>query len=77
MSEIPASPLRFDIYGRYQLEISMIDGHWKIEKQIGERHVVLHDFVIPHFVGPDELAVYLDDILHENSGIGEVIRRIA
>lgn len=68
--------MRFDIYGRFQLEVVREDGRWIMFRlDYGKRRVV-SDFTIPESLGPDELATYLDDMLHEWAGPGDVVRRI-
>ena len=68
--------MRFDIYGRYQLEVVRKDGRWIMyELDYGKRRLTT-DFVIPASLRPDELAAYLDDMLHESARPGDIVRRI-
>jgi len=74
---VPIPNCRFSVYGRYVLEVERVDDHWKIIKQVGERRVILHDFAIPSWMTDcDEIAIFLDDMLHESSGAGDAIRRV-
>jgi hypothetical protein len=68
--------LRFDIYGRYQLEVIREGDSWKIYRLgVGTRAPV-HSLVIPPEAQPDELEVWLDDLLHELAEPGRTIRRV-
>ncbi len=68
--------MRFDIYGRYQLEVVRKDERWIMyELDYGKRRFTT-DFVIPASLRPDELATYLDDMLHESARPGDIVRRI-
>ena len=68
--------MRFDIYGRYQLEVVRKDERWIMyELDYGKRRLTT-DFVIPASLRPDELATYLDDMLHELARPGDNIQRI-
>lgn len=68
--------MRFDIYGRYQLEIVRKDDRWVIYRlDVGKRRA-FNDLVIPAALQEDEIQTYLDDMLHEWAGQGGVIRRL-
>ena len=57
--------MRFDIYGRYQLEVVRKGGRWIMyELDYGKRRLTT-DFVIPASLRPDELATYLAAIIHD------------
>ncbi|NKB58505.1 MAG: hypothetical protein GKS00_19425 [Alphaproteobacteria bacterium] len=68
--------MRFDIYGRYTLEVERQDDGWAVYRpdRGGRRRVF--DFVIPSDLPDTEIATYLDDILHELAGLGAEIRRL-
>ena len=68
--------MRFDIYGRYQLEVLRTENRWEIYRHDFGKRRRLADFVIPETLGPADIAVFLDDMLHEEAGPGDVIRRI-
>jgi hypothetical protein len=71
-----AGQMRFDIYGRYEIEILREGDSWVAYRVgIGIRSV-MNDLVIPRTVAPDELEVYLDDMLHELAEPGRAIRRV-
>ncbi len=68
--------MQFDIYGRYQLEVVRKDERWIMyETDYGKRRLTT-DFVIPASLRPDDLATYLDDMLHELARPGDIIQRI-
>ena len=68
--------MRFDVYGRFRLEIVREDERWLIYRlDLGKRRPMT-DFVIPSDLGPEEIATYLDDMLHEEAGPGDSIRRL-
>ena len=68
--------MRFDIYGRYRLEAVREDGRWVMYRMDDGKRRVSSDFVIPASLRPEELATYLDDMLHEEARPGDVVRRI-
>ncbi len=68
--------MRFDIYGRYRLEVVREDERWVMYRLDFGKRRVSSDFVIPASLRPDELATYLDDMLHEGARPGDIIRRI-
>lgn len=67
--------MRFDIYGRYQLEVAREDERWIMYRLDYGKRRETSDFVIPASLRPDELATYLDDMLHELARPGDIIRR--
>ena len=68
--------MRFDIYGRYQLEVVRENELWIIYRLDNGKRCTFSDFAIPASLRPDELARYLDDMLHELAGLGDDIRRL-
>ncbi len=67
----------FDIYGRHRLEVLREDGRWAIYRLDDGRRRQFSDFVIPAEMEEDQIAGYLDDMLHEAAGPGAAIRRIS
>ena len=73
--------MRFDIYGRYQLEIVREDERWVAYRidldqlESGKRRL-MSDFAIPSSMRPDEVQVYLDDMLHELARPEDTIKRL-
>jgi len=68
--------LRFDIYGRYQLEVIREGDSWKIYRLGVGRRAPVHDLVIPPEAQPHELEMWLDDLLHELAEPGRAIHRV-
>lgn len=65
--------MKFDVYGRFQLEVVREKGQWVVYRLgIGKR--ARADFVIPPWVAPGEIATYLDDLLHESAGPDQRVR---
>ena len=76
MADAGLETMRFDIYGRYQLEIVRENERWVIYRlDFAKRHL-FSDFAIPASLRPDEVQVYLDDMLHELARPETEIRRI-
>ena len=68
--------MRFDIYGRYQLEVIREGDSWKICRVGVGRRAPVHSLVIPPEAQPHELEMWLDDLLHELAEPGRTIRRV-
>ena len=68
--------MRFDIYGRYQLEVVRENERWITYRLDSGKRRLFSDFAIPASMRPDEVVVYLDDMLHELARPGSSIRRI-
>lgn len=68
---------RFDIYGRMQLLVEQDKGGYRmyILGAEGKRRL-FNDFTIPDNLTLDELASYLDDMLHELAKPGQRVLRI-
>lgn len=65
--------MKFNIYGRFQVEILRENGAWiAYRSELGKR-TLLHDLVVPPSIAAPELATYLDDIFHEFARPGEHI----
>lgn len=66
--------MKFDVYGRFRIDIVREGARWVVYRiQEGKR---VHDdtIAIPAGLRPDEIAGYLDDVLHEWSRPGRKIR---
>ena len=68
--------MRFDVYGRFQLEVLREKGQWVVYK-LGPGTQVRSDFVIPSSVAAREVGTYLDDLLHELSGPNQSVRQLS
>jgi hypothetical protein len=67
--------MRFDVYGRFQLEVVRERGQWVVYR-LGDGKRAPAELAIPSWVAQNELATYLDDLLHELAGPGQSIRRL-
>lgn len=65
--------MRFNIYGRFQLEVRRENGSWEIYRHEPGKRAKVCDVVIPAILDAAEIATYLDDIFHEFSGPGQSI----
>ena len=68
--------MRFDIYGKFQIDITREAGTWVAYRLEPGKRIALRDFSIPEFLDATELATYLDDIYHELGGPGDRVKRI-
>lgn len=69
--------MRFDIYGRFQVEVRRENDAWVVFRaELGKR-ARLHDVVIPSDLEADDVGTYLDDVFHEFAGIGQTVERLA
>ena len=66
--------MKFDIYGRFHLDI-LREGHaWVAYKIADGKRVRDSAIAIPASLRPDELAGYLDDLFHELASAGRSVR---
>ncbi|MEW6184617.1 MAG: hypothetical protein AB1585_02620 [Thermodesulfobacteriota bacterium] len=57
--------MRFDIYGKFQLQVEREDGKWRAYKIGNGLRIPLHNLIIPSEVSPEDLPAFLDDVFHE------------
>jgi hypothetical protein len=69
--------MRFDIYGRFQVEVRRENEAWVAYRAESGKRATLHDVVIPSDLEGDEIGTYLDDVFHEFAGFGQVVERLA
>jgi len=69
--------MRFNIYGRFRLEVRREQGRWMAYRLTSGTRVPDDELVIPAELAEDELAIYLDDIFHELAGPGQSIEVVA
>ena len=69
--------MRFDIYGRFQVEVRREQDAWRVYRSEAGKRVPLHDVVLPPDLAEDEVPVYLDDLFHEHARHGEAVERLA
>lgn len=68
--------MRFDIYGRYQLEVVRQDNTWTIYRTGDGKRRQERGLVIPSSIAAADVSMYLDDLLHELAYPGATIRRL-
>jgi len=68
--------MRFDVYGRYQLEVLRENDAWVVYRQGSGSRSPAADLVVPENLGASEIATYLDDLLHELDADGRGIRQL-
>jgi hypothetical protein len=66
--------VKFDIYGRFQLEVLREKGRWSVYRLTPGKRTRVHDFIIPPEVEPNEVARFLDDVFHESAVPGKTVR---
>lgn len=69
--------MKFDIYGRFQVEVRREHDGWAAYRSEQGKRRPLHDVVIPSQLAGDEIAIYLDDLFHEYAGLGQAVRRLS
>jgi hypothetical protein len=60
--------MKFDVYGRFRLEVQRENDSWIVYRLGLGRRVKLNDLIIPKDLAAKEIATFLDDIFHELSG---------
>lgn len=66
--------MRFDVYGRFQLEVCREAGHWVAYRIAPGRRIKINDLVIPEDIRTAaEVARYLDDLYHEAARPGRSV----
>ena len=68
--------MKFDVYGRFQVEVLRENGQWVVYK-LGPGTRVRSGFMIPSDVEASEVGTYLDDLLHELSGPNQSVRKLS
>jgi hypothetical protein len=63
--------MKFNIYGRFQVDVRREGGSWVVFRSEAGKRTRLNDVVIPPDLAAQELATYLDDIFHEFAKLGE------
>ncbi|MNK10649.1 hypothetical protein D3C87_286780 [compost metagenome] len=65
--------MKFDIYGRFQLEVRRSGAGWRVYRVAAGKLVEAEDIVIPADVAAEDVAAYIDDIYHEISPPGGAV----
>lgn len=69
--------MRYNVYGRFQVEVVRQQGRWKAFKLAPGIRRDLPNIVFPDDLMEDEIATFLDDIFHELARPGDAIELIA
>jgi hypothetical protein len=69
--------MKFDIYGRFQVEVRRENDLWVVYRSGLGKGIPLNDVVIPSDLGADDLATYLDDVFHEFARPGENVTALS
>jgi hypothetical protein len=69
--------MRFNIYGRFQVEVRREDDSWMVYRSELGKRILLNDVIVPRDLGVDDLVTYLDDIFHEFARLGENVEVMA
>ncbi|MGI9494168.1 MAG: DUF7661 family protein [Geminicoccaceae bacterium] len=68
--------MRYDIYGKFQLEVVRDGDRWVVYRLDNGKRRMMLDVIVPSELSEDEIETYLDDMLHEWARPGKAIRRI-
>ena len=66
--------MRLDVYGRFHLEVLRENDCWVVYRLAPGKRMRDPTLVIPASLAPAEVPGYIDDLYHELSGPGEVVR---
>ena len=73
----PVLEMKFDVYGRFLVEVQREDDAWVACKVGLGKRVRMNDVVPPPDPAEAELATLLDDVFHELSGPGQRVAPVA
>jgi hypothetical protein len=68
--------MKFDVYGRFQVEVLRENDGWVLRRVEQGRRLVLEDWIIPPDVPADQISRWLEDLLHEFASPDRMIRRL-
>ncbi len=68
--------MKFDIYGRYELDIERVQGKWIVFRSEGGKRRHELDIIIPPDTSEADVLAYLEELLHEYARPGRSIARI-
>ena len=69
--------MKFDVYGRFQLEVAREGDTWVVYRVVPGKRIRAEDLTIPSEIQPSEIATYLDDLFHEGAAPGTSVRLLA
>ena len=67
---------RFDVYGRFRIEVVREDSRWVVYRYGAGTRRVDDSLSLPGNVNDENLAVVLEDLLHEYARPGHILRRV-
>jgi hypothetical protein len=73
---VSTGAVRFDIYGRFQIEVLMTSSGWVAYRSSNGLRTPYEELVFPQELRESELERFLDDHFHEYALPGQVIRRV-
>ena len=68
--------MKFDVYGRFRLEVEREGDRWVAYKLEDGKRLVQRGLIIPATFEPSEIATYLDDLFHEMASPGDCVREL-
>jgi hypothetical protein len=68
--------VRFDIYGRFEIEVLKADTGWIAFRYGNGSRTPYRELVFPQGLQESELERFLDDHFHEYALTGQVVRRM-
>ncbi len=68
--------MRFDVYGRFTLEVEREADQWRVFRLVPGKKVPEPGIVLPSFLDESAIAQAIDDLFHEMSKPGECVRRL-
>jgi hypothetical protein len=66
--------MKFDVYGRFQLEVEWENDSWAVYRLALGKRVKANDIIIPNTLEASEIATFLDYVFHELSRPGESVK---
>ncbi|MDH0734595.1 DUF7661 family protein [Achromobacter spanius] len=66
--------MKFDVYGRFALEVLHTPRGWEVYRLTDGKQVRADDIIIPADMEVGDIAGYLDDLLHEIARPGDRIK---
>jgi hypothetical protein len=68
--------MKFNIYGRFQVEVRREGDAWAVYRAEAGKRAPMHDVIMPADLQANEIATYLDDVFHEFAGIGQRVEAL-
>ncbi|MBB1597800.1 hypothetical protein [Achromobacter sp. UMC46] len=68
--------MKFDVYGRFALEVLHTTRGWEVYRLTDGKQVRADDIIIPADMEVGDIAGYLDDLLHEIARPGDRIKEL-